>query len=80
MAAFSAYFFVLHFFSPKGKIIMKCETPKTWKANLFKYFYTKRLLAGFKYYIYRFLFINHPLDKMYHIRPVIIMYTFLQPD
>ena len=49
MAAFSAYFFVLHFFSPKGKIIMKCETPKTWKTNLFKYFSTKRLLAGCPY-------------------------------
>ena len=53
-------------------IIMKYKTPKTWLAAL--------IGSAFKYYIYRFLFINVSLDKMYPIRPLIIMYTFLQPD
>ena len=47
--SFQCLFFCIALFSPKGKIIMKCETPKTWKANLFTYFYTKRLLAGCPY-------------------------------
>ena len=61
---------------------MKYETPKTWKANLFKYFYTYKvsslaalIVIGFKHYKYRYLFVKVSLDKMYRIRPVIIMYT-----
>ena len=78
--------FITWYFANEHILKDQNANPKTWKANLFKYYYTAvyrlaaLIVSGFKYYIYRFLFINVSLDTMYRIRPLIIMYTFLQPD